>query len=111
VGKLEMESRIDFLLIDLSIWWCKFSLGFNDYCHKDLLSSPLDSLWYEGEVSWFDFNYPETMFTVVVIVVFLGTRGFIHELFPRFSDVLHKIIILGSVIPLIGYFIYMYFTL
>ena len=101
--------RYDILgVIDSSIWWCKFSLGFNDYCHKDLLSSPLDSLWYEGEVSWFDFSLPETMFTVVVLVVFVGTRNGIHVFFPRFSEVLHTIIFWGSVISLIGYMIYLW---
>ena len=99
--------RMDILgVIDFSIWWCKFSLGFNDYCHKDLLSSPFEL--YDGEVDWFDFSMPEIMFTVVVIIVFIFIRNSIDFLFPRFSNVLHKFIIFGSLISLLVYVYYLW---
>ena len=96
-------------IIDFSVWWCKFSLGLNEYCKEDVLNSYWEKLGKEsdefpvsGEVNWFDFSMPEIIFTVFVIIIFVMLRNIMETLFPRVSKIFHQTLIFSLFISLLG---------
>ena len=97
-----------FGIIDFSLWWCKFSLGLNDYCKEDVLNSYWEQLgkWsgefsVSGQVNWFDFSMPEIFFTFVVIIIFVLIRNIMETLFPRVSKIFHLALIFSLSISLL----------
>ena len=108
---LELEKMDVLGIIDFSVWWCKFSLGLNEYCKDDVLNSyweklgtGSDELPVSGQVNWFDFSVPEICFTVVVIIIFVMIRNTMETLFPRVSKVFHQTLIFSLFISLLGLF-------
>ena len=106
---LEVEIMDVLGIIDFSVWWCKFSLGLNEYCKEDVLNSyweklgtGSDEFTVSGQVNWFDFSVSEICFTVIVIIIFVMIRNIMETLFPRVSKVFHQTLIFSLFISLLG---------
>ena len=79
---LEVEIMDVLGIIDFSVWWCKFSLGLNEYCKEDVLNSywgklgtRSDDFPVSGQVNWFDFSVSEICFTFIIIIIFVVIRN------------------------------------